>query len=429
MISVEEHLAAVLTRIAVLPPSTVPIDRAHRLTLAENVRSQHDIPLWDNSAMDGYAVRQADVAGTSAEQPVSLEVVADIPAGSSLTPTLEKGQAARIMTGAPVPASADAVVPLEHTEITPHDPGTRTQTPGTHTQTPHTQSPGTRILVTTEPRPGAHIRRAGEDTRRDETVASRGEVLTAERVAAIASAGVGSVSVHPRPRVTVIATGSELVAPGKPLAHGQIPDSNSLLIAALVTACGAETVATLRVPDDERALRLVLDESAAISDAVVLTGGVSVGAYDVVKAVLAPTGSVDFVRVSMQPGKPQGFGTLPGGIPVFGLPGNPVSAWVSFEVFVRPALLAMQGREGTDRAPRDAVAEMGWKTPEGRTQYIPVIATTPARGPWTVRPAAAGGSGSHLVGGLGRANGYAVVPAEVSRVREGDTVSVILVES
>ncbi len=411
MITIAEHLSAVLARTRRLEPETVPIALAHRRTLAEDVRSQHDIPLWDNSAMDGYAVRRGDVMGASVNRPISLEVVADIPAGSSFDPVLMPGEAARIMTGAPVPASADAIVPIEHT-----DQGM-----------PH-------VLITVEPVAGAHIRATGEDTRQGEPVAFQGEVLTAERAAAIAAAGVGIVRVYPRPRVSVIATGSELVAPGEALRHGQIPESNSVLISALVSASDADAVSVLRVPDDEDALRQALRDAESVSDVVVLTGGVSVGAYDVVKAVLAPTGTVDFVTVAMQPGKPQGFGTLPGGTLVFGLPGNPVSAWVSFEVFVRPSLLAMQGRRGTDRTPQYAVVESGWNTPEGRTQYIPVVISTAsretdARTPLTVRPAAGGGSGSHLVGGLGRANGYAIVPAEVARVSAGDTVTVILVES
>ncbi|KGM14735.1 hypothetical protein N867_16575, partial [Actinotalea fermentans ATCC 43279 = JCM 9966 = DSM 3133] len=236
-----------------------------------------------------------------------------------------------------------------------------------------------------------------------------------------------TVTAHRRPRVLVLATGSELVAPGEPRARGQIPDSNSFLLAAAVTAAGCEAVRLPPVPDDAARLREVLAAHEADVDAVITAGGVSVGAYDVVKEALTGWGDVAFVAVAMQPGKPQGLGRLPGGTPVFCLPGNPVSVFVSFEVLVRPALLRMRGLTAVDRPTVPATVEDGWRTPPGRAQYMPV-ALRDEGGAWRVRRAVPGGSGSHLAAGLAAADGLAVVPLDTSEVRSGDLLTVMRCE-
>lgn len=317
MISVEDQLAHVLARLEPLPTEDLPLAAALGRTLARDVRSATDIPVFDNSAMDGYAVRHGDVAQASPEHPVTLRVVADLPAGSPEDPSLAPGAAARIMTGAIVPADADAIVPVEHTDAY--------RTDGSFSAP---ANPGTvHVTITTAPRPGAHIRRTGEDLHAGDVVLVAGSVLSARHLSAAAAAGHPTLTVHRAPRVAVIATGSELVPPGRPLGRGQIPESNSTLLAALVTEAGGTVERAVTVPDDDDALRAELAAIVAAGvDLVVLSGGVSVGAYDVTKAVLAPLGTVDFVSVAMQPGKPQAFGHLPGGVPVFGLPGNPVSA-------------------------------------------------------------------------------------------------------
>ncbi|WP_104170176.1 MULTISPECIES: gephyrin-like molybdotransferase Glp [unclassified Cryobacterium] len=406
--SVADQLSFVLAAVAPLPPVLVSLDEALGLMLAEDVRSATDTPPFDNSAMDGYAVRRADLLQASAEHPVTLPVVADLAAGTSQNPHLETGQVARIMTGAPLPDGADAVVPIEDT-----DQGIDT------------------VTVVRAPQPAAHIRRAGEDAHAGDTVLTRGSVLWPTRVAAAASAGTSSLRAHPAPRVAVISTGSELVTPGEPTRRGQIPDSNSYLLASAVTAAGGVPIRLGAVPDDENTLRSLLASLAGTVDAIVLSGGVSVGAYDIVKAVLAPLGTVRFGPVKMQPGKPQGFGRWPAddnaveGPLIFALPGNPVSAFVSFEVFVRPALRRLGGHIELFRPTISATAGESWDSPPGRAQYMPV--TLEGVGiRRVVRRSAAGGSGSHLVAGLAQAVGLAIVPENVTRIAEGDRVTVML---
>ncbi|EYR62420.1 molybdopterin molybdenumtransferase, partial [Actinotalea ferrariae CF5-4] len=238
------------------------------------------------------------------------------------------------------------------------------------------------------------------------------------------SAGAGTVRVHRRPRVVVVPTGSELVPPGEPLRRGQVADSNSLLLVAAAEAAGCDAVRVPAVPDDPDRLRAVLADLEADADLVVTTGGVSVGAYDVVKAALTGWGDVRFVRVAMQPGKPQGLGRLPGGTPVLCLPGNPVSAHVSFEVFVRPALLRLRGVERLDRPTMRAEVSDGWRTPPGRAQYMPVALVRGDDGVLRVGRAVSGGSGSHLVAGLAQSDGLAFVDADVDEVRPGDVLPV-----
>ncbi|MDJ0338469.1 gephyrin-like molybdotransferase Glp [Cryobacterium sp. PH31-O1] len=411
--TVAEQLAFVLGSVAPLPPVHVELDAARGLVLAEDVLTVTDTPPFDNSAMDGYAVIRADLLGASVSNPITLPVVADLAAGTAENPTLVPGQVARIMTGAPIPDGADAVVPIEDT-----DQGTEL------------------VTITQAPDAAAHVRRAGEDARAGDRVLAAGSVLWPARVAAAASAGTSTVLVHPAPRVAVISTGSELVTPGSPTRRGQIPDSNSFLLAAAVAEAGGIPVRIGAVPDDDDVLRTLLAELAGTVDVIVLSGGVSVGAYDVVKAVLKPLGTVGFGPVKMQPGKPQGFGRWPatGDVPgplIFALPGNPVSAYVSFEVFVRPAVQALLGQPNLHRETITATVADGWKSPPGRAQYMPVIVTTDTEGTgdrtlWKVRPASRGGSGSHLVAGLAQANGLAIVPEDTSHIRGGDRITVML---
>lgn len=337
--------------------------------------------------------------------PISLPVVADLPAGSSRNPLLGPRTVARIMTGAAIPDGADAVVPLEHTDR-------------------HVS----RVAIRRASAVGAHIRRTGEDLRPGDTVLSVGSTLQPRDLAAAASAGRGDLLVSARPRVAVLSTGSELVRPGSALQRGQIPDSNSFLLAASVEQSGGIPLRIGIVPDDEDELRRVLARYADRVDAFLLSGGVSVGAFDVVKAVLAPLG-VWFGPVRMQPGKPQGFGRWTNGVPIFALPGNPVSAFVSFEVFVRPALRRLQGSAQLQRPVLRAVAGAGWHSPAGRTQFMPITVSSgdEVNGALTVRPASRGGSGSHLVGSLALADGLAIVAEDTQRVHEGDAVDVMLV--
>ncbi|QKJ18687.1 molybdopterin molybdotransferase MoeA [Microbacterium hominis] len=404
--SVEEHLARVLAAARRVETVETSMDAAHGRTLAEPVRAHVDIPVFDNSAMDGFAVRFADVAHARPDAPVHLTVVADLPAGTALDPALSPGQAARIMTGSPVPADADAIVPFEDTA------GGLADSLG-------------EIAVLAAPRGiGAHIRRAGEDARVGAELLPAGIRLGALQLSAAAAAGVDRVRVARPPRVAVVSTGSELVPPGEPLSRGQIPESNSRLLAELCAEAGAEVVLRMTVSDDgDGPARAVAEARALRADAVVFSGGVSAGAYEVVKTALAD--AMEFSKIAMQPGKPQGFGVLDDGTLLFGLPGNPVSAAVSFEVFVRPALLTMQGRSTTGRPLLRLAAATGWRTPPERRQYLPLVLDRSDPAHWRAVPATAGGS--HLPGGLGRAEAYAIVPAEIDAVRTGDVVDVMLI--
>lgn len=403
--TVEEHLSDVLAAADPLETERVPLAAADGRTLREPVRATIDIPVFDNSAMDGFAVRFAEVRD-AADVPVTLRVVADLPAGTDADPPLGPGEAARIMTGSPVPADADAIVPFEDTV------GGLADSLG-------------EVTVVRGPRsPGVHIRRAGEDARVGDEVLPAGIRLGPLQVAAAAAAGVAEVAVSRRPRVAVISTGSELVEPGSPLRRGQIPESNSFLLAALAAEAGAEVVRRASVPDEGGGLEAVLAEvTGSRADVVIFSGGVSAGAYEVVKTTLGER--MTFSKVAMQPGKPQGFGRLDSGTLLFGLPGNPVSAAVSFEVFVRPALLRLQGRTGLGRPVIRLRAATGWRTPPARRQYLPVRIDRSHPEAWRAVPATTGGS--HLAGGLGRAEAYAIVPAETEAVAAGDHVDVMLI--
>lgn len=419
MRTVEEQLAKVLSaaRTRVLPTQRMALTEALGATLAEDVQAVVSVPGFDNSAMDGFAVRYADVSAASADNPVTLSVIADIPAGSAADPHLEPGQAARIMTGAPVPTTADAIVPFEDTRDGLADSLTSAQ------------------ILAAPSGPGAFIRRRGADVARGQHVLASGTVLGPWQLSALTAVGVSEVQVSTRPRVAIISTGSELVevatspdlAAGNELPRGMIPESNGILLAGLCAEAGAEVVAQFNVDDDGPGLRTALQEVVGPggADVVIFSGGVSAGAYEVVKTELS--GQMEFTRVAMQPGKPQGFGAdKEGGPLLFGLPGNPVSVAVSFEVFVRPALAVLQGRTALARPVLQMPAVAGWRSVPGRRQYIPIVLDRTPAGDLGVRPATAGGSGSHLAAGLGLGEGLAVVPQEQDFVAAGELLPVIL---
>ncbi len=398
MITIDEHRARILHAAGRLPAVESALTDARGLVLAADVVSRWPTPLFDNSAMDGYAVRAADaVAGAT------LRIVADVAAGSDEDPMLGEGDAARIMTGAAIPSDADAVVPLEHTDL-----GTAIRAVAPE-----------QITVLVAPEPGAHIRRLGEDAPAGSLAVVAGTPLGPWQLSAIASSGFEQVAVHPAPRVAIISTGSELVAPAGTPRRGQIPESNSVLLSAAVRDAGAVVTGIRIVSDDHAALRRALDDVDA--DLVILSGGASVGAFDVVKAVLGAEHDVHFDQVAMQPGRPQGFGVLGSGLIAFCLPGNPVSVAASFEMFVRPALRQMAGFSVIERPRVVRAAGSAWASPKGRVQILPAVFDDE-----TVRPATRGGSGSHMVTSLAAATAFAIVPAETARVQEGDAVTVLV---
>lgn len=347
MRSVAQHQRVVSELITARPAAAVGLVDAAGLVLAHDVIAGLSLPVFDNSSMDGYAVRYEEVAEASIENPVKLPVAEDIPAGRTDELTLVAGTAHRIMTGAPMPTGATAVVAVEST-----DGGVET------------------VAISASPKPGQHIRRAGEDVAAGSTVLHAGQVIGAAALGLVAALGIGELSVIPRQRVLVISTGSELVAAGTPLRPGQIYESNAVMLAAAVREAGAEVVATVTCDDDAARFTALLDSYADRTDLIITSGGVSAGAYEVVKDAFGTGGGgVEFVKVAMQPGMPQGAGRTAMGTAIVTLPGNPVSALVSFEVFIRPAVRAAMGCAHPHRPVRTAVLAEALTSPAGRRQF------------------------------------------------------------
>ena len=344
MRSVEDHARVVADLIRGRPSVTVALAGAEGQVLADDVVAPLSLPGFDNSAMDGYAVIADDVADATAENPVTLPVAEDIPAGRTDTLTLKSGTAHRIMTGAPVPAGANAVVQVELT-----DGGTEM------------------VEVRAAPKPGQHIRRAGEDVTAGVTVLRGGQVVTPAALGLAAALGLTELTVIPRQRVLVVSTGEELVLAGQPLRPGQIYESNAVMLAAAVREAGGDVVAATMTGDDVEEFRHALESYAGLADLIITTGGVSAGAYEVVKDSLRG-GGVEFVKVAMQPGMPQGAGRIDH-TAVVTLPGNPVSALVSFEVFVRPALRTAMGLPWPHRPRRTAILADDLTSPRGKKQF------------------------------------------------------------
>ena len=436
MIPLEDYVSQVLEPLSPLKDDRLELRRAHRRVLAEDVTAAVPVPPWTNSAMDGYAVRAKDTTGACPQTPVVLPVSGDVPAGAAPRP-LAEGTAQRIMTGAMLPEGADAVVKVEDTD----------QAPGPH---PLPE----RVEIRAAVPPGLSVRRAGEDVAAGDPVMAAGTRLSAAAISALASVGLGSVLVRPQVRVAVVSTGAELRDAGQALEPGTIPDSNSLLLAGLVAEQGAVCTSVARSGDTAEALAEVLQQDAAGADLIVTSGGVSAGAFDpltmLAKAQRSEQAPVhlDFVKVAMQPGKPQGHGWVLADdgrrVPIICLPGNPVSVLVSFTTIVAPALARLAGQDaagGTeplpDRPVLTARAAMGWRTPPGRRQHVPVRFTEAPTGsgvrsdvddgaglPW-VTPTHRLGSGSHLVASLPAAQALAVVAAEVEAVEIGDELPLI----
>ena len=396
---VEVHQARVAALIEPTPVIRLPLAECLGLALAEDLHTAVDLPPFDNSAMDGYAVRSTDVASASAAQPVTLPVVADIPAGRNDIPELRPGTAHRIMTGAPMPAGADAVVKVELT-----DGGTEM------------------VRIDAGVAAGTYLRRAGEDVPAGERVLAGGVELGPAQLGLAAAASAAELRVHRRPRVLVLSTGSELVAAGDRLAPGQIYDSNGVMLASAVRQAGAIADQSRFVPDDVATFRTALAARLSGVDLVLTSGGVSAGAYEVVKDALEGQG-VEFVKVAMQPGGPQGAGRF-AGTPVVALPGNPVSALVSFEVFVRPMLRRAMGYAVVSRPVLPARLVEAVPATPGRRQF--------RRGHYdaaTGRVRLVGGRGSHLLSALSKANCLVIVPENTSDLRPDAKTDVLLLST
>jgi molybdopterin molybdotransferase len=398
--TVDEHLSIVLEGIGSIDSIELTLLDAQGLLLAENVMSDFPLPSFDNSAMDGYAVRAIDIRDATADEPVRLQVVGDIAAGASSRSGMGPGLAMRIMTGAPIPAGADAVIQLEDT-----DRGLA------------------RVAINRPTRTGENVRRAGEDLAGGSPALGAGAALGPQQLALLAAIGRDRVTVRPRPRVIILSTGSELIEVGHRPAFGEVIDSNSYMIAAAAKDAGADARRIGIVGDDHAKLLDVLESQLLRADVLVTTGGVSMGAYDVVKEALSEIGTVEFTKVAMQPGKPQGFGHLGNKIPIFCLPGNPVSSLVSFEAFVRPAIRKMLGKRSLQRATVQAVALESAKSPHGVRQYRRGVLHREAGGGYGV--SFIGGPGSHLIASLALSNCLVVIPEEDTEVIAGAKVTVM----
>ena len=434
LVSVEAHLADILGTIRPLAPTEISLADAYGLVLAEDVTASTALPSFDNSAMDGYAVRVADVASSSEATPVTLPVVAEVAAGDTGAYALQAGTAIRIMTGAMLPHGAEAVVPVEWT-----DGGTA------------------RVTIRGQAERGHAIRLAGGDARAGEVLVGAGTRLHPMHIAVIAAAGRGAVQVRPQPRVAVLSTGSELAEPGTPIVPGRIWDSNSFMIAAAAREAGCLAYRQAIVPDRPEEVLPAIEDQLVRADLMITTGGVSMGGeYDVVKAALRRLGTIEFRKVAMQPGMPQGFGTValpasaapedrsrrsllgrladrgevaespvrPGEhehVPIFTLPGNPVSAYVSFQVFARPAIGALQADDGLGLEQTRAELTGPLRSPPGRRSFLRGVLD---RSRALITPLT--GQGSHQVATLGRANALIVVPEQVVQMHQGETADVLV---
>ena len=392
--SVDEHSQVVAALLTATPVIRLPLVECAGLALAEPVIASLPLPPFDNSAMDGYAVRSVDVADATADKPVQLPVPEDIPAGRTDSPTLRPGTAHRIMTGAPMPPGADAVVPVELTDAGLHQ-----------------------VRIFAPRSAGQSVRRAGDDVAAGDEVLAAGTVLGPAQLGVAAAIGQAELPVHRRARVLVLATGSELVKPGTPLQHGQIYESNSTMLAAAVREAGGEAQLMHFVPDDVAALEAALAARLDGIDLLVTSGGVSAGAYEVVKDAMTGHG-VEFGKVAMQPGGPQGAGRYRG-VPVATLPGNPVSSSVSFELVVRPALRAAMGLPAQRPRVTARLAE-ALESPAGLRQFRRGALDSAAG---IVTPV--GGPGSHLLGALARSDCLIDIPEAVTHLAAGDEVVVL----
>ncbi|MBL1098969.1 molybdotransferase-like divisome protein Glp [Streptomyces coffeae] len=418
--TVSEHLDDILGHIHPLEPIELQLLDAQGCVLVDDITVPVALPPFDNSSMDGYAVRIADVAAATRDHPAVLTVIGDIAAGSGELPAVGPGEAARIMTGAPVPPGGQAVVPVEWTDGG-LDNGPVTTMP-TRGEGPDGGSG--RVRVYRPAKEGQHVRTRGSDAGAGELALRAGTVLGPPQIGLLAAIGRATVKVRPRPRVVVLSTGSELVQPGEEAGPGRIHDSNSYQLTAAARDAGAIAYRVGAVADDAATLRAAVEDQLLRADIVVTSGGVSVGAYDVVKEAMH---EVRFRKLAMQPGKPQGFGRVGrDATPLLALPGNPVSSYVSFELFVRPVIRTMLGGGEIHRPLVRAVCPEGVESsPEGRRQFLRGW-YEPSAGaePGTVTPV--GGASSHLIKAMAQANALIVVPEEVTAVAPGTDVDVLL---
>lgn len=411
LISVKEALQELLAAFHSLESETIPLSEAAGRVLYDGIRSGIDLPLFTNSSMDGFAVRARDVAAAIPDNPVSLTVVDDIPAGKTSTIKLGENQTSRIMTGAPVPEGADAVIPVEDTDQ--YDPKFRSSFELSST-----------IKVFRTVNPGDYVRQQGEDVRQNDVVLNANYPLKPQELGILAMLGIAEVPVFRKPKISILSTGDELVPVDQPLESGQIHDSNAYTLSALIKRDFGIPEYLGIVPDDEDSVRKFLETAAANNADLILTSaGVSVGVFDYVRTVVESDGELSFWRVNMRPGKPVAFGNFQG-VPFIGLPGNPVSAFVGYEVFVRPAILKLSGMSAVPRYKVRARLEKGIKS-DGRESYLRAILRY-HHGEWTARLTGHQGSGNLL--SLVHANALIIIPPGDKSLPAGSDVDAWLLD-
>ena len=410
LLSVDQARERILSHFQPVSTETRPLAGCANRVLAQDVVATLDLPPFDNSSMDGFAVRAADIADATPDSPRSLRVVADIPAGSQPRITLAEGEAARIMTGAPIPAGADAVVPVEDTDFDHRDAGT--------------PAPDA-VQVFKAARTGANRRARGTDLRLGQVVLQKGRILRAQDLGLLATLGLPDVLVYRKPRIALFSSGDELLPVDALLEQGKIRDSNSYTLSALVEEAGAEVIRLGVARDDREAVQALLDRAADLRvDLILSSAGISVGAFDFVKLVIESSGRMDFWRVNMRPGKPVAFGEYKG-IPFVGLPGNPVSAFVGFEVFVRPTLGRLSGSFRGNRHAVRVRCEVQIDS-DGRESYLRAYVTEDLEhGGYTARLTGHQGSGN--LHSLVQANALLIIPAGVKCVPAGEEVQAWLI--
>ena len=396
---VDDARAKVLDAIQPLAPLQLPLTEVHGCVSAEDVVATHSLPAFASSAMDGFAVRASDVADATPARPAELKIVGRAMIGHRPEIVVGGGEAVAIATGAPVPAGADAVVPIENAQVV-----------------------GEVVRLVEAAPPGRHVRPVGEDVAEGTVLVQRGKRLGAPELGLLANAGFPTPLVHPRPRVVVLSTGDELVVPTETPQFGQVRDANAYTIFGALREAGAMPVLAGIVRDDADSLKQTVLDYLIQADAFISSGGVSVGERDVVKAAFFRRGDIDFYKVAMQPGMPQGFGQIEGK-PYFGLPGNPVSVFVSFELFVRPAIQKMLGRTELERPQVTARLADDVSGPEGKMQYARVVVERDGQG-WVATPT--GARGSNLISTVSRANGLAMIPPGTATARAGSQVRVMV---
>lgn len=398
--SVQEAQQKILAQFVPVPAETAPIEQAQGRVLFQDIASKENFPLFDNSSMDGFAVRAGDVRAASQGSPICLRVVMDIPAGSTPVARLADKEAARIMTGAPLPAGADAVVPVEDTNLYAEQPG---------------QSLPGEVRITRAVEAGAYVRKAGSDLRAGEVVLRAHKRLLPADIGVLAALGTAQVPVYRRPRMALFSSGDELIDPGEPLSFGKVRNSNSYALAALAQRHGTETIWLGIAADRPEAVRKCFDQAAgAGADLIVTSAGVSVGAYDYVRSIVEENGSLSFWRVNMRPGKPLAFG-LYRGIPVVGLPGNPVSAYIGFLVFVLPVLSKLAGLPQPERRIVKATLAQSLES-DGRESYLRSILSVQQG---KITASLTGHQGSGNLFSLVQANALLIVPSGVKSLPAG----------